>query len=85
MNLFQMFSPVPIKQEYSGLEDANQNDTNVLQNHPEYPLFTNQDVEYMYRQLPQFWTQTQLQTSHLTNALSKNDLLHQQPAQTTVI
>ncbi|KAK0087513.1 hypothetical protein PV325_000849 [Microctonus aethiopoides] len=78
-----MFSPVPIKQEYSGLEDANQNDTNVLQNHPEYPLFTNQDVEYMYRQLPQFWTQTQLQTSHLTNALSKNDLLHQQPAQTT--
>ncbi|XP_051172423.1 zinc finger protein 846-like isoform X2 [Leptopilina boulardi] len=53
-----MFGSVQIKQEYNNPED-NQNGTSV-QNNFEYSSFTSQDVEYIYRQLPHFWSQTQM-------------------------
>ncbi|XP_023290180.1 zinc finger protein 836 isoform X2 [Orussus abietinus] len=69
-----MFSPVQIKQEYPGVEDVNQPNTNNIQGNLEYPAFTNQDVDYMYRQLPQFWNQAPLQVNQLPNDLpSKAD------------
>ncbi|XP_057336067.1 zinc finger and SCAN domain-containing protein 5B-like isoform X1 [Microplitis mediator] len=86
-----MFSIVPIKQEYSSVEEENQTASNGLQNnhhhhhhhhhHQEYPLFTHQDVEYMYRQLPQFWSQSQMQSAaaaagHIDASLNKSTGQH---------
>ncbi|XP_034933719.1 zinc finger protein 2-like [Chelonus insularis] len=77
-----MFSLIPIKQEYSGVEEENTG-PNGLQSHPEYPLFTHQDVEYMYRQLPQFWNQSQLQSASNSADSSKNSpQVHQNVSQT---
>ncbi|KAF7988272.1 hypothetical protein HCN44_007804 [Aphidius gifuensis] len=69
-----MFGQVQIKQEYSGSEDNSQNGTNGVQTAPEYTGFTNQDVEYMYRQIPQFWQQSQIPTLHIPDDIpSKSD------------
>lgn len=74
-----MFSPVQIKQEYPVTEDANQTNANGVQGNSEYPIFTNQDVEYMYRQLPQFWGQAQLQSNQISNDMtSKNETSNRQ-------
>ena len=59
-----------IKQEYANIEDVNQSATGV-QNNFEYSSFTSQDVEYIYRQLPHFWSQTQLQTAQVTEGISE--------------
>ncbi|XP_015592074.1 zinc finger protein 32 [Cephus cinctus] len=76
---YNMFSPVQIKQEYPAVEDSNQNITNSVQGSSEYPIFTNQDVEYMYRQLPQFWSQAQLQVNQTpTEISSKNETIVRQ-------
>lgn len=58
-----MFGSVQIKQEYNNSED-NQNGTSV-QNNFDYSSFTSQDVEYIYRQLPHFWSQTQMPSVQL--------------------
>lgn len=74
VGLEQMFGQVQIKQEYSGSEDNSQNGTNGVQTAPDYSGFTNQDVEYMYRQLPQFWGQNQIPTLHIPDDIpSKSD------------
>ncbi|XP_011298880.1 zinc finger protein 37 [Fopius arisanus] len=69
-----MFSPVQIKQEFSNAEDSSQNGQNCAQGNVEYPVFTNQDVEYMYRQLPQFWSQNPGIQMAEEVVVSKNDL-----------
>ena len=70
----QMFGSIQIKQEYANIEDVNQNATGA-QNNFEYSAFTSQDVEYIYRQLPHFWSQTQLQTGQAPEESStKNEL-----------
>lgn len=71
-----MFSPVQIKQEYPGVDEGNQSITNGIQAAPEYPIFTNQDVEYMYRQLPQFWGQTQVQAHQMVEDLASKGEAH---------
>ena len=71
-----MFSPVQIKQEYPGVDDGNQNITNGIQAASDYPIFTNQDVEYMYRQLPQFWGQAHLQTNQIAEDLAAKTDVH---------
>ena len=67
-----MFSTVQVKQEYSGVEDNSQNNSN-MQGASEYPVFSNQDVEYMYRQLPYFWNQPQLQMQLSDDLPSENE------------
>ncbi|XP_015118812.1 zinc finger protein 70 isoform X1 [Diachasma alloeum] len=69
-----MFSPVQIKQEFSNTEDSSQNGQNCVQSNVEYPVFTNQDVEYMYRQLPQFWSQNPGIQMAEEVVMTKNDL-----------
>lgn len=69
-----MFGSIQIKQEYANIEDVNQNGAGAPSNF-EYSTFTSQDVEYIYRQLPHFWTQTQLQTCQVPEENStKNEL-----------
>lgn len=75
-----MFSSVQVKQEYSGIDDNIQNST-AMQTGPEYPVFS--DVEYMYRQLPYFWNQTQIQNMQMSEELtSENEApVRQEPTQ----
>lgn len=80
-----MFSPVQIKQEYTGVEDANQSGMNGVPGSSDYPVFTNQDVEYMYRQLPQFWGQAQLHQNQIpVDIPSKESLARQDIPQMAV-
>ncbi|XP_033216428.1 zinc finger protein OZF-like isoform X2 [Belonocnema kinseyi] len=74
-NIFKtMFGSIQIKQEYANIEDVNQNNAGAQSNF-EYSTFTSQDVEYIYRQLPHFWSQTQLQTCQAPEENStKNEL-----------
>ncbi|KAG7209467.1 hypothetical protein KM043_015556 [Ampulex compressa] len=55
-----MFSPVQIKHEGTGVEDINSSGGINSSDNTKYPVFINQDVEYRYRQMPQFWDHAQL-------------------------
>ncbi|XP_046423439.1 zinc finger protein 572-like isoform X1 [Neodiprion fabricii] len=76
---YNMFSPVQIKQEYTGVEDANQSGNNGIPSNSDYPVFTNQDVDYMCRQQLQFWGQAQLHQNPIPIDLpAKGDSLARQ-------
>lgn len=70
-----MFSPIQIKHECTGVEDANASNRVNTSDNSVYPIFINQDVEYKHRQLSQFWEQTQLQ-----NEMPAKSEIHDQQA-----
>ncbi|XP_076176106.1 uncharacterized protein LOC143151143 isoform X1 [Ptiloglossa arizonensis] len=55
-----MFSPIQIKYECMGVEDVNCGNRINTSDNSKYPIFINEDVDYKYNQLPQFWGHTQL-------------------------
>ncbi|CAK9804038.1 Zinc finger protein 32 [Anthophora quadrimaculata] len=55
-----MFNPVQIKHECMGAEDVNSGDVINASNNSKYPTFIDEDVDYKYNQLPQFWGHAQL-------------------------
>ncbi|XP_053999566.1 zinc finger protein 836-like isoform X1 [Hylaeus anthracinus] len=68
-----MFSPIQIKHECMGVEDVNcGNRINTLDT-SKYPIFINDDVDYKYNQLPQFWSHTQL-----SNEIQPKNEVHNQ-------
>lgn len=69
-----MFSPVQIKHECMGVEDANSGGRINNSDNCKYPVFINQNVDYKYHQLQQSWD-----TTHLSNEMrSKNEINDQQ-------
>lgn len=73
-----MFGSVHIKQEYASIEDVNQNGADV-QNNFQYSSYDSQNVESIYRQLPNFWNHAQVQTVQVPEGnLTKNELVFRQ-------
>ena len=52
-----MFSSIQIKQEYSSADERNCQNMVGEQGNIDYSVFSNQNVQYAYNQLPHYWDQ----------------------------